>query len=71
MDKYGNDYKAMAKDRRNYNQETWKQLRQKAKKFMKIPNQYAKFLDSKGLLGKDTDDDLLKKDALALEMDSD
>nr|CAI5826960.1 unnamed protein product [Callosobruchus analis] len=42
--KYGNDYKAMAKDSKNYYQETWKQIRQKIRRFRSIPEQYYMFL---------------------------
>lgn len=49
MDKYGTDYKAMAKDKKNYNQETWKQLRAKIKRFQSIPEQYTKYLEERGL----------------------
>ncbi|XP_057654286.1 nucleolar protein 16 [Diorhabda carinulata] len=45
IEKYGNDYKAMERDKKNYNQETWKQLRQKIKRFMGIPEQFNKFLE--------------------------
>ncbi|XP_072394596.1 nucleolar protein 16 [Diabrotica undecimpunctata] len=44
LEKYGNDYKAMEKDKKNYNQETWKQLRRKIKRFMSIPEQFNEFL---------------------------
>lgn len=45
LTKYGNDYKAMQRDKKNYNQETWKQLRQKIKRFMGIPEQFNEFLE--------------------------
>jgi hypothetical protein len=47
IDKYGEDYKAMAKDPKNYYQETWKQIRNKMKKFKNVPEQYGKYLESK------------------------
>lgn len=47
MDKYGEDYKAMALDRKNYNQLTWKQIRAKIKVFKNIPEQYNEYLKSK------------------------
>ncbi|GLV41291.1 uncharacterized protein CBL_04815 [Carabus blaptoides fortunei] len=50
LDVYGYDYKAMARDKKNYNQETWKQIRSKIKVFMGIPEQYAEYLQNKGLL---------------------
>ncbi|XP_017303721.1 nucleolar protein 16-like isoform X2 [Diaphorina citri] len=49
MDKYGEDYKAMAKDPKNYYQETWKQIRAKIKTFKGIPEQYNEYLKRKGL----------------------
>ncbi|KAK9307374.1 hypothetical protein QLX08_002269 [Tetragonisca angustula] len=47
MDKYGEDYKAMALDRKNYNQLTWKQIRAKIKIFKGIPEQYSEYLQNK------------------------
>nr|XP_022904110.1 nucleolar protein 16 [Onthophagus taurus] len=49
MDKYGDDYKAMARDKKNYYQDTWKQIRAKIKRFVSIPEQYGAYLKSKGL----------------------
>jgi ubiquinone biosynthesis protein COQ9 len=37
---------AMARDPKNYYQETWKQIRNKIKKFKNIPEQYGKYLES-------------------------
>ncbi|XP_071439807.1 nucleolar protein 16 [Hetaerina americana] len=37
--KYGEDYKAMARDEHNYYQETWKQLRTKIRLLKSIPGQ--------------------------------
>jgi ubiquinone biosynthesis protein COQ9 len=37
---------AMARDPKNYYQETWKQIRNKIKKFKNIPEQYSKYLES-------------------------
>lgn len=69
LDKYGYDFKAMERDKKNFYQETWKQLRQKIKTFMGIPKQYAEYLASKGLLDKEIDEEELKKQAEALVMD--
>ncbi|KAK9496405.1 hypothetical protein O3M35_013308 [Rhynocoris fuscipes] len=45
MDKYGEDYKSMAKDRKlNYMQQTWKQIRQRINRFKSIPEQYNEYL---------------------------
>lgn len=71
LDKYGHDYKAMAKDKKNYYQETWKQLRAKVKTFMGIPKQYSEYLASKGLLDKEEDEEELKIQAKSLAMDDD
>ncbi|CAG9787853.1 unnamed protein product [Diatraea saccharalis] len=68
MDKYGHDYKAMSRDKKNYYQETWKQLRAKIKTFMGIPKQYGEYLKSRGLIDKDNDNEL-KKEAQSLVMD--
>jgi ubiquinone biosynthesis protein COQ9 len=38
---------AMARDPKNYYQETWKQIRNKIKKFKNIPEQYDKYLESR------------------------
>ncbi|KAF6021524.1 NOP16 [Bugula neritina] len=40
MEKYGEDYKAMARDKRNYYQDTPKQIQKKIQKFQKIPDLY-------------------------------
>lgn len=71
LDTYGHDYKAMAKDKKNYYQETWKQLRAKIRTFMGIPKQYGEYLKQRGLLEKEDDDDELKKAAKAMVMDDD
>ncbi|XP_053986786.1 nucleolar protein 16 [Hylaeus anthracinus] len=47
MDKYGEDYEAMARDKKNYNQLTWKQIRAKIKVFKGIPEQYNQYLQNK------------------------
>ncbi|KAF5287304.1 hypothetical protein FQR65_LT02177 [Abscondita terminalis] len=46
LKKYGTDYKAMVKDKKNYNQETWRQIKAKIEKFKKIPEQYAQYLNT-------------------------
>lgn len=69
LDKYGHDYKGMARDKKNYYQETWKQLRAKVKTFMGIPKQYGAYLEAKGLLGKEENEEELKREAMALVMD--
>lgn len=69
LDKYGHDYKAMAKDKKNYYQETWKQLRAKVKTFMGIPKQYAEYLKARGLLEKEENEEELKEQAKYLVMD--
>jgi len=40
LEKYGDDYKAMARDRRNYYQDTPKQIKRKIETFQKIPDLY-------------------------------
>lgn len=49
MKTYKNNYKAMAKDKKNCNQETWKQIRQKIRRFKSIPEQFNTFLQQNGL----------------------
>lgn len=45
----------MAKDKKNYYQETWRQLRAKCRKLMSIPKQFAKYLEERNLLDVDID----------------
>lgn len=55
MDRYGLNYKRMIKDDKNVYQETWRQLRAKCRKFMKIPEQFAKYLEERNLLEEEMD----------------
>lgn len=55
LDKYGFDYKSMAQDKRNLNQETWKQLRAKVHKFMGIEEQWSKYVNEKKMSGDEID----------------
>lgn len=55
IDKYGLDYKKMAKDHKNYDQETWRQLRAKCRKFMSIPDHFSKYLIERDLVDTDID----------------
>lgn len=64
MKTYKNDYKAMAKDKKNYNQETWKQIRQKIRRFKSIPQQFNKFLEENGLETNEFDSDVISDDEL-------
>lgn len=47
MEKYGQDYKAMARDHKNYYQDTPKQIKRKIETFKKIPSHYDAYLESK------------------------
>ncbi|XP_044763181.1 nucleolar protein 16 [Coccinella septempunctata] len=49
MDTYGSNYKAMTRDKKNTDQETWKQLRRKIKLFKSIEVQYSEYLKSRGI----------------------
>lgn len=50
LEKYGEDYVAMAKDRKNYFQETPAKIRQMISTFKKIPEQWNAYLRVKELL---------------------
>lgn len=48
LDKYGDDFKAMARDPKNHYQETPKQIKKKINMFKNTPAQYEAYLKSKG-----------------------
>ncbi|XP_055643032.1 nucleolar protein 16 [Toxorhynchites rutilus septentrionalis] len=56
IDNYGFDYKAMSRDIRNYDQETWRQFRKRVRKFLSIPEQSVPYLERKGWLDCDMSD---------------
>lgn len=43
-------FQAMAKDYRNFDQYTWKQIKKQIQKFKSCPEQYAKYLKSRNML---------------------
>eukprot|EP00745_Piridium_sociabile_P002384 TRINITY_DN114624_c0_g1_i1.p1 TRINITY_DN114624_c0_g1~~TRINITY_DN114624_c0_g1_i1.p1 ORF type:complete len:171 (-),score=51.59 TRINITY_DN114624_c0_g1_i1:172-684(-) len=47
MEKYGDDFKAMARDEENYYQDTPKQIARKIRVFRSVPEQYNAYLASK------------------------
>ncbi|XP_074662580.1 nucleolar protein 16-like [Tubulanus polymorphus] len=47
LEKYGEDYKAMCRDKKNYYQDTPKQIRRRIMTFKSIPAQYQPYLASK------------------------
>jgi len=51
LDKYGEDFVAMTRDKKNVAQLTWKQFRTKVNTFKSIPDQFNLFLE--GRKGKD------------------
>jgi hypothetical protein len=55
IDKYGLNYKLMAKDSKNYDQETWRQLRAKCRKFMSISEQFSQYLIERDLVDTEID----------------
>lgn len=56
MDRHGFNYQAMAKDRKNYEQETWRQFRTKVRRFLLIPEQCTPYLEQKGWIDCDMSD---------------
>lgn len=44
--RYGEDYEAMSRDKKNHYQLTWKQIRAKIKMFKGIPEQYDEYLQN-------------------------
>ncbi|GAB1860090.1 Nucleolar protein 16 [Camponotus japonicus] len=44
--RYGEDYKAMSRDKKNHYQLTWKQIRAKIKMFNGIPEQYNEYIQN-------------------------
>lgn len=56
IDKYGLNYKKMAKDMKNYDQLTWRQIRAKCRKFMSIPEQFSIYLDERDLVDTEIDE---------------
>lgn len=50
LDKHKYNYKAMARDPRNHYQETPSQLKQKIRRFMNVPEQFAVYCRERGLL---------------------
>lgn len=55
LEKYADDYKAMARDANNYYQETPKQIRRKVLTFRRFPGNHADFLKGRNLPPMDTD----------------
>lgn len=55
MDKHQLNYAAMVRDKKNYDQWTWKQFRAKIRKFMSIPEQFDPYLSSRDLDGNKLD----------------
>lgn len=55
IDKYGLNYKKMAKDIKNYDQLTWRQLRAKCRKLMSIAEQFSKYLSERDLVDSEID----------------
>lgn len=49
MDKYQLNYKAMVRDPKNYEQETWKQLRNKIRRFLDIPEHVNAYLKERNM----------------------
>ncbi|XP_035899200.1 nucleolar protein 16 [Anopheles stephensi] len=56
IDRHGFNYQAMARDRTNYEQETWRQYRAKVRRFLRIPEQCTPYLERKGWVDCDMSD---------------
>uniref|UniRef100_A0A182NL28 Nucleolar protein 16 n=1 Tax=Anopheles dirus TaxID=7168 RepID=A0A182NL28_9DIPT len=56
IDRHGFNYAAMVRDRRNYEQFTWRQYRSKIRRFLRIPEQCTPYLEEKGWLDCDMSD---------------
>lgn len=50
LDKYGHDFKAMARDPTNYYQDSWKQIRAKVMRFIMNPRYFAPYLKERNRL---------------------
>jgi Ribosome biogenesis protein Nop16 len=61
IDKYGLNYKQMVRDHKNYYQQTWRQFRQKIRKFMSIPEQFSKYLEERNLIEGELDESKWKE----------
>lgn len=61
IDKYQLNYKAMVRDIKNYDQETWKQLRARIRRFLDIPEHVNAYLKERNMekltLEEETDSD--------------
>merc|ERR1711915_703762 len=68
MDKHGMDFKAMARDPKNHYQETPAKLKGMVTKFISIPEHYAPYCTSRGLISVPEND---QPDIVGSESDSD
>lgn len=57
LEKYGEDYQAMVRDKRNYYQESAGQIRAKIKRFLTIPEHQRVFLKAKELVDVEMEED--------------
>lgn len=71
IDKHGLNYKKMAKDHKNYDQETWRQLRAKCRKFMSIPEHFSKYLSERDLVDTEIDTNDPKWQEVNTDVDDD
>lgn len=60
MEKYGPNFRAMERDKKNYDQLTWKQIRAKIRKFLSIPEQVVKYERQRKASGKTVKIDFMK-----------
>ncbi|CAI9717750.1 Hypothetical predicted protein [Octopus vulgaris] len=70
MEKYGEDYEKMARDYRNYYQDTPNQIKKKINKFKNMEKQYKKYLASRNSEKATTEIDTATKTEMEIETEA-